>query len=50
MSLIQSIHLSVCIEQLGPTEWTVVKFYIGVLSIEIIEVSLKSDKNNGYFT
>jgi hypothetical protein len=44
------IGLSVCTEQLGPTEWIVTKFYIGVLSVEKIQVSLKSDKNNGYLT
>jgi hypothetical protein len=42
--------LSVCTEQLGPTEQIVIKFYTGVLFVKKIQVSLKSDKNNGYFT
>ena len=37
----------------APTRWILMKFYISVFffkSFKIIENSLKSDKNNGYFT
>jgi len=50
MSFSWLVCLSVCTEQLSPTERIVMKFYIGILSVEKIQVLLKSENNNGYFT
>jgi hypothetical protein len=48
-SSVMSVGWSVCLEQLSPTEWIVMEFYIWVLSVKKIQVSLKYD-NNEYFT
>jgi hypothetical protein len=53
MRVIPFIRLSVCLPASGPTGRILNTFYIRVVfrkSVEKFQDSLKSDKNNGYFT
>jgi hypothetical protein len=51
-SFVESVRLSTRYNS-ASTEWIFVKFYIQEFfkkSVEKVQVSLKCDKNNGYFT